>query len=244
MAAAAEEVAQAPSRRYLAPKTQNQEKYIRLLQSKQIVFAQGPSGSGKTAIAVSEAVKALTDGKIGRIILTRPVVESQENLGFLPGNVDEKIDPYMVPLFDELKKIVPPDEIKIWKAKEKDMLRVIPLAYTRGLNFHNSFIILDEAQNCTLGQIKLFMTRLGEHSKMVITGDCTQTDLHIREAGGFQECVTWFGDESINEIGVVSFQDTDIVRNPLITKILRTFAKMESAVPEQAPKGGWKEYYR
>lgn len=198
-------------RKKLSPKTDNQGNYIRDIAECDITFCSGPAGSGKTAIAVGLACEYLLDQKIERIIITRPVVESGGGLGYLPGTMEEKIQPYLVPIMEEMRLYLPRNML------ESDSIELCPLEYMRGRNFHNSFMILDEAQNATMEQIKMFITRIGWDSKAVINGDLEQTDLG--EATGLQSCLDKLDD--LDGVAMCELTDDDIIRNDIISKILR-----------------------
>tara|TARA_R110000824_G_C15231618_1_gene678623 strand:- start:5148 stop:5783 length:636 start_codon:yes stop_codon:yes gene_type:complete len=199
------------SRKKLSPKSENQSDYIRDISECDITFCHGPAGSGKTAIAVGLACEYLMDQKIEKIVVTRPVVESGGGLGYLPGTMEEKIQPYLVPIMEEMKLYLPKAIL------ESESVELCPLEYMRGRNFHHSFMILDEAQNATLDQIKMFVTRIGWGSKAVINGDLEQTDLG--EATGLEGCLDKL--EGLAGIGICELTDDDIVRNDIISKILR-----------------------
>ncbi len=202
------------------PKTIKQIEYIELLNKKDILFSLGAAGTGKTYIAISYAVNLLKNGHINKIILTRPAVEAGESLGFLPGDLKEKVDPYLRPLYDALY-----DTLGIEQTEDliaKNIIEIAPLAYMRGRTLENAFIILDEAQNATIEQIKMFLTRLGFHSKMVITGDPTQIDLRNQNQSGLSFSANLL--KNINEIGVIYFSSMDVVRHPLVGKIIEAYA--------------------
>ena len=200
-------------------KNVTQFKYIETIESSTITFGIGPAGTGKTFLAVASAVKMYTDGKIKKIVLTRPAVEAGERLGYLPGDLSQKIDPYLVPLFDSLEYFFGNETLQY--LIEKRNIEIVPLAYMRGRTLNNACIILDEAQNATVSQIKMFLTRLGEDSKMIITGDETQIDLHNRDFSGLKK--TRKSLSNIEEISVVEFKNSDIVRNKIVSKILEVF---------------------
>ena len=200
-------------------KNVTQFKYIETIDSSTITFGIGPAGTGKTFLAVASAVKMYTDGKIKKIVLTRPAVEAGERLGYLPGDLSQKIDPYLVPLFDSLEYFFGNETLQY--LIEKRNIEIVPLAYMRGRTLNNACIILDEAQNATVSQIKMFLTRLGEDSKMIITGDETQIDLHNRDFSGLKK--TRKSLSNIEEISVVEFKNSDIVRNKIVSKILEVF---------------------
>ncbi len=200
-------------------KNVTQFKYIETIENSTITFGIGPAGTGKTFLAVASAVKMYTDEKIKKIVLTRPAVEAGERLGYLPGDLSQKIDPYLVPLFDSLEYFFGNETLQY--LIEKRNIEIVPLAYMRGRTLNNACIILDEAQNATVSQIKMFLTRLGEDSKMIITGDETQIDLHNRDFSGLKK--TRKSISNIEEISVVEFKNSDIVRNKIVSKILEVF---------------------
>jgi len=200
-------------------KNVTQFKYIETIDSSTITFGIGPAGTGKTFLAVASAVKMYTDEKIKKIVLTRPAVEAGERLGYLPGDLSQKIDPYLVPLFDSLEYFFGNETLQY--LIEKRNIEIVPLAYMRGRTLNNACIILDEAQNATVSQIKMFLTRLGEDSKMIITGDETQIDLHNKDFSGLKK--TRKSLSNIEEISVVEFKNSDIVRNKIVSKILEVF---------------------
>ena len=205
-------------RKILKPKTRNQAHYIRCMSESDVVFCTGPAGSGKTAVAVGLACEYLLEEKIEKIIITRPVVESGRGLGFLPGTLTEKIMPYLVPTIEEMKLYLNDSTFNMYKAQNK--IELCPLEYMRGRNFHNTFMILDEAQNATYEQIKMFITRIGVHSKAVINGDITQTDLfyHNDEEVALEECISRL--DGLEEIHICKLTSEDIVRNKIISKII------------------------
>ena len=200
-------------------KNVTQFKYIETIESSTITFGIGPAGTGKTFLAVASAVKMYTDEKIKKIVLTRPAVEAGERLGYLPGDLSQKIDPYLVPLFDSLEYFFGNETLQYLITKRN--IEIVPLAYMRGRTLNNACIILDEAQNATVSQIKMFLTRLGEDSKMIITGDETQIDLNNRDFSGLKK--TRKSLSNIEEISVVEFKNSDIVRNKIVSKILEVF---------------------
>lgn len=197
-------------------KTIGQKQYVESIKNKDIVFGIGPAGTGKTYLAVVLAVTALKEGRIKRIVLTRPAVEAGESLGFLPGDLQEKVDPYLRPLYDALNDVLGPEQVA--KSLERWLIEIAPLAYMRGRTLDDSFIILDEAQNTTPEQMKMFLTRLGFGSKMVITGDITQIDLPRGKTSGLVESERILRD--IEEIGFTYFADKDVVRHSLVQKII------------------------
>lgn len=200
-------------------KTIGQRHYVKTIRKKDIVFGIGPAGTGKTYLAVVLAVAALKEGSVKRIVLTRPAVEAGENLGFLPGDLQEKVDPYLRPLYDALHDVLGPDQTV--KAMERGLIEIAPLAYMRGRTLDDSFIILDEAQNTTPEQMKMFLTRLGFGSKMVITGDVTQIDLPRGKTSGLIEAQRILN--NIEEIGIIFFTEGDVVRHSLVQKIITAY---------------------
>ncbi|MGG3282868.1 PhoH family protein [Paenibacillus solani] len=202
-------------------KTIGQKHYVTTIKKRDIVFGIGPAGTGKTYLAVVLAVAALKEGAVKRIILTRPAVEAGESLGFLPGDLQEKVDPYLRPLYDALYDVMGPDQTA--KALERGLIEIAPLAYMRGRTLDDSFIILDEAQNTTPEQMKMFLTRLGFGSKMVITGDVTQIDLPRGKKSGLIEAKKILSE--IEEVGFVYFAEQDVVRHSLVQKIIVAYDK-------------------
>lgn len=203
----------------IKPKTLGQKKYLEEIGSKDLTFGIGPAGTGKTYLAVAMAVKAFRNEEVNRIILTRPAVEAGESLGFLPGDLKDKVDPYLRPLYDALFDIIGPD--KFQKYIERGLIEVAPLAYMRGRTLDNSFIILDEAQNTTKEQMKMFLTRLGFGSKAVVTGDITQIDLPRGKSSGLKNAVKVLKD--IKEIGFCYLTEKDVVRHQLVQKIIKAY---------------------
>ncbi|AOK89078.1 PhoH family protein [Paenibacillus polymyxa] len=203
-------------------KTIGQKHYVTTIKKRDIVFGIGPAGTGKTYLAVVLAVAALKEGSVKRIVLTRPAVEAGENLGFLPGDLQEKVDPYLRPLYDALYDVMGPEQTA--KALERGLIEIAPLAYMRGRTLDDSFIILDEAQNTTPEQMKMFLTRLGFGSKMVITGDVTQIDLPRGKKSGLIEANAIL--QGIEEIGFVQFAEEDVVRHSLVQKIIVAYDRV------------------
>ncbi len=201
------------------PYSPTQSKYIQMLGNNDLVFAQGPAGTGKTYIAVAMAVSQFTSGKVEKIILSRPAVEAGEKLGFLPGDLKEKIDPYLRPLYDALYDMIPGE--KLIRHMENGEIEVAPLAFMRGRTFSNSFVILDEAQNTTATQMKMFLTRMGQGSRMVVTGDLSQTDLPKDVKSGLGDAIRKL--EGIEGIGSVRFADSDVVRHALAARIIQAY---------------------
>jgi phosphate starvation-inducible PhoH-like protein len=212
-------------------KTIGQKQYITAIRNKDIVFGIGPAGTGKTYLAVVLAVAALKEGRVKRIVLTRPAVEAGESLGFLPGDLQEKVDPYLRPLYDALNDVLGPDQVV--KSLERGLIEIAPLAYMRGRTLDDSFIILDEAQNTTPEQMKMFLTRLGFGSKMVITGDVTQIDLPRGKSSGLVDAQRILG--NIEEIGFITFAEEDVVRHSLVQKIIVAYNKDSEKMLAQAP---------
>ncbi len=200
----------------LKPKTVNQASYIRSVVESDVVFCSGPAGSGKTAVAVGLACEHLLTGKVEKIVIARPTVESGRGLGYLPGTFTAKIQPYLVPVMEEISKYVPKELFHSFRGDHT--IEMCPLEYMRGRNFHNSFMILDETQNATLEQIKMFITRIGRGSTAVLNGDPDQTDLEGRLQGGFQFCMDKL--EGLDGISICKLDGTDIIRNDIIATIL------------------------
>ena len=205
--------------KFIKVKNLNQFKYLETIDNSIITFGIGPAGTGKTFLAVASAVKMYSENKIKKIVLTRPAVEAGERLGYLPGDLSQKIDPYLVPLFDSLEYFFGNETLQY--LIEKRNIEIVPLAYMRGRTLNDACIILDEAQNATVSQIKMFLTRLGENSKMIITGDETQIDLNNRTFSGLKK--TRKSISKIEEVSVLEFENTDIVRNKIVSKILEVF---------------------
>jgi phosphate starvation-inducible PhoH-like protein len=215
-----------PSRKkWIAPKTPGQKRYVEAIRSCDMVFAIGPAGTGKSFLAVAMAVSALMKREVARIVLTRPAVEAGERLGFLPGDLYEKIHPYLRPLYDALYDMLEPE--KVAQLLERGAIEIAPLAYMRGRTLNDAFIILDEAQNSTAEQMKMFLTRLGFNSKMVITGDVTQVDLPASRGSGLVEVQAILKD--VPGIRFVYFDDTDVVRHHLVSAIIRAYDAYEAA---------------
>ena len=205
--------------KFIKVKNINQFKYLETIDESTITFGIGPAGTGKTFLAVASAVKMYSENNIKKIVLTRPAVEAGERLGYLPGDLSQKIDPYLVPLFDSLEYFFGNETLQ--HLIEKRNIEIVPLAYMRGRTLNNACIILDEAQNATISQIKMFLTRLGENSKMIITGDETQIDLHNKTFSGLKKTRKTLS--SIEEVSVLEFENADIVRNKIVSKILEIF---------------------
>lgn len=201
------------------PKTFNQKVYLDKMENYDLVFGVGPAGTGKTYLAVAYAVSLLKSNKIKKIVLTRPVVEAGESLGFLPGDIKEKIDPYLIPLYDALYEFLGKEAVD--NLIEKGIIEIAPLAYMRGRTLENAFVILDEAQNTTSVQMKMFLTRLGFNSKMLITGDPSQVDLRNNQISGLKEAMRIL--KNMEDIRFVYFDKIDVIRNPLVQKILERY---------------------
>jgi phosphate starvation-inducible protein PhoH and related proteins len=215
--------------RPIAPKGAAQKQYVELVRGNDIVFGVGPAGTGKTYLAVALAVRALLDKQVRRIILTRPAIEAGERLGFLPGTLEEKIDPYLRPLYDALHDML--DAERLERYLEESTIEIAPLAFMRGRTLQGSFVILDEAQNTTPEQMKMFLTRMGFDSKLVITGDVTQTDLPRGQRSGLRDALELVRD--IRGIGTVRFTDADVVRHPLVAALIRAYDSRDRARHER-----------
>jgi len=204
----------------IRPRTTGQAEYYRIASENDITFAIGPAGTGKTYQAVAMAVAALKNREIRKIILTRPAVEAGENLGFLPGDMKEKIDPYLAPLYDALKAMISPEKLKVFF--EQKTIEIVPLAYMRGRTLDSAFLILDEAQNTTPLQMKMFLTRIGVNSKAIITGDITQIDLPSKQRSGLMDAVSIL--KGIDGIGFSYLTEVDVVRHHLVKKIIKAYS--------------------
>jgi len=204
----------------IRPRTTGQAEYYRIASENDITFAIGPAGTGKTYQAVAMAVAALKNREIRKIILTRPAVEAGENLGFLPGDMKEKIDPYLAPLYDALKTMISPEKLKVFF--EQKIIEIVPLAYMRGRTLDSAFLILDEAQNTTPLQMKMFLTRIGVNSKAIITGDITQIDLPSKQRSGLMDAVSIL--KGIDGIGFSYLTEVDVVRHHLVKKIIKAYS--------------------
>jgi phosphate starvation-inducible PhoH-like protein len=201
-------------------RTPNQAKYIDAIMKHDLVFGVGPAGTGKTFLAVAAALRALESRQVHKIILSRPVVEAGEKLGFLPGDLLEKVNPYLKPLYDAFYQLLGPDRFRMWR--ETEVLEIVPLAYMRGRTFDDAFIVLDEAQNTTPEQMKMFLTRMGEGSKIVVTGDATQTDLGDRVPSGLVRVLDIL--KNVEGVHVHRLTEDDVVRHPLVKRIVRAYA--------------------
>ncbi len=208
----------------IKPKSAHQKDYIQQIMTHDLIFAIGPAGTGKTYIAIGMALHLFITGRVKKIILTRPVVEAGESLGFLPGTLEEKIDPYIRPLFDAIKEMTGPDELKFYL--ENQTIELAPLAYMRGRTLSNAFIILDEAQNTTTMQMKMCLTRMGENSKMIVTGDITQIDLSYGKESGLKQAQELF--QKLEGVKFIYFDQSDIKRHGLVRKILEIYEKREN----------------
>ena len=218
----------------IIPRSENQLKLVEGFAKNDMVFAIGPAGSGKTYTAIALAVRALKEKHVKRIILTRPAVEAGEKLGFLPGDMKEKLDPYLQPLYDALNDMIPP--AKLQKYIEEGTVQIAPLAYMRGRTLDNAFVILDEAQNTTLPQIKMFLTRMGRNAKFIVTGDVTQIDLPRRSDSGLTRAMEIL--RGVEGIGIVEFDRRDIVRHPLVKQIVEAFDRSAAVEATPAPENG------
>lgn len=208
----------------LKPKTKNQHDYIRNISEHDITFCQGVAGSGKTHIAMGMALEYLLDGKVDRIIVTRPVVESGERIGYLPGTAEEKLHPYLLPILDEINYFITMAQYASLKINNK--IEIVPLGLMRGRNFHKCFIVADECQNASYDQLKMLLTRLGNESKMVLTGDVSQSDLHYNIRGGFNSMMLALSD--LDGVAISHLDFSDIIRNPIISRILKRLDDHES----------------
>ncbi len=206
--------------REIRPKTAGQRQFVEAIERNTLTFGIGPAGTGKTFLAVVMAVRALRSREVARVILSRPAVEAGEKLGFLPGDLREKVDPYLRPLYDSLGELL--EDSVVERYLERGTIEVAPLAYMRGRTLSEAFVILDEAQNATRDQLKMFLTRLGSGSKMIVNGDVTQIDLPGGARSGLLEAPGRFG--GIDDIAVVQMNETDVVRHPLVSKIIRAYA--------------------
>ena len=203
----------------IKPKTVNQQRLVELVKDNDLVFALGPAGTGKTYISVALAVKALKNKAVKKIIITRPAVEAGENLGFLPGDLKEKIDPYLRPIYDGLHDMIPHEKLQYYM--EREIIEIAPLAYMRGRTLNNAFILLDEAQNTTPMQMKMFLTRMGPDSKMIITGDTSQIDLPGKQRSGLKEAIRIL--QNVRGIGFIELSEKDVVRHRLVRDIIEAY---------------------
>ena len=220
-------------KRVILPRSPTQGRYMSELLKHELVFGLGPAGTGKTYLAVAVAVTMLLEGRVDRIILSRPAVEAGERLGFLPGDMREKIDPYLRPLYDALYDMLPPE--RVVKGLESGEIEVAPLAFMRGRTLANAFVILDEAQNTSPVQMKMLLTRLGENSRLVVTGDLSQIDLPLGVPSGLRDALDIL--DGVDGISFVRFNEADVVRHPLVTKVVRAYAQREQQLGLQRPDG-------
>ncbi|EAQ38824.1 phosphate starvation-inducible protein, PhoH [Dokdonia sp. MED134] len=212
------------SGKLIKPQTANQRKLVELSKKNDLTFAIGPAGTGKTYVGVALAVKALKEKRVKRIILTRPAVEAGENLGFLPGDMKEKLDPYMQPLYDALRDMIPSEKLETFI--EKGVIQIAPMAFMRGRTLDNAFVILDEAQNTTHAQMKMFLTRMGRNAKFMITGDPGQIDLPRRVTSGLKEALLIL--KTVKGVGMIYLDDKDVVRHPLVKKMIAAYREIEN----------------
>ena len=218
-------------RKEISAKTANQSHYLKEICEHTITFGIGPAGTGKTFLAVASAVRELTQGSVSRIVLTRPVVEAGEHLGFLPGDIGQKVDPYVRPLYDALDELLGAE--KVAKLMDKNIVELAPLAYMRGRTLNDAFIILDEAQNTTTQQMKMFLTRIGFGSQAVITGDVTQIDLPTSTPSGLRHAIDILG--KVKDLSICHLTDADIVRHPLVQRIVNAYDKAEKGKAKKRP---------
>jgi len=216
-------------RRSISPRSPMQAAYLQALQDHELVFGLGPAGTGKTYLAVAQAVVMLTSGQVDRIVLSRPAVEAGERLGFLPGDLREKIDPYLRPLYDALYDMLPAEQVA--KRLASGEIEIAPLAFMRGRTLANAYVILDEAQNTTPMQMKMFLTRLGENGRMAVTGDTSQIDLPSGTRSGLKDAIEIL--QGVSGVSFVHFSDADVVRHPLVGRIVRAYDKFDQARNEQ-----------
>ncbi|MEO3434854.1 PhoH family protein [Inquilinus sp. CAU 1745] len=225
------EVGVRTKRRVVTARSGNQASYIEALESHDLVLGLGPAGTGKTYLAVAQAVAMLIAGRVDRIILSRPAVEAGERLGFLPGDLKEKVDPYLRPLYDALHDMLPPDQVA--KHMETGVIEIAPLAFMRGRTLSNAYVILDEGQNATAMQMRMFLTRLGENSRMVVTGDISQIDLPPGVKSGLKEAIEIL--DGVEGVAFVRFDHRDVVRHALVTRIVRAYDALDRKRREGSP---------
>jgi phosphate starvation-inducible PhoH-like protein len=219
-------------KRHITARSARQRDYINALRESELVFGLGPAGTGKTYLAVAIAVSMMMSGQVDRIILSRPAVEAGERLGFLPGDVRDKVDPYLRPLYDALHDMLPADQVI--KRLNSGEIEIAPLAFMRGRTLSNAFVILDEGQNTTKVQMKMFLTRLGEHSRMAVTGDLSQVDLPRGEMSGLQHAIHTL--DGMKGLAQITFTDSDVVRHELVTRIVRAYDEEERRVAAKRPR--------
>ena len=212
-------------KKHISPRSSLQASYLRAIDENELVFGLGPAGTGKTYLAVAKAVEALITGEVDRIILSRPAVEAGEQLGFLPGDMQEKVDPYLRPIYDALYDMLPQDQVE--KRMEKGEIEIAPLAFMRGRTLSQAFVILDEAQNTTAVQMKMFLTRLGEGSCMVVTGDLSQVDLPHGVRSGLRDAMETL--DEVKGVGIIRFTEKDVVRHRLVKRIVDAYDKVEKS---------------
>ncbi len=208
-------------KRKIIPRSKRQNEYFKLLNTKDIVFAIGPAGTGKTFIAVAKAIESLQEGKVNKIILSRPAVEAGEKLGFLPGDLKEKVDPFLRPIYDALYSMLPFEQVE--KKINNNIIEIAPIAFMRGRTLEECFVILDEAQNATITQMKMFLTRIGRNSQMVVVGDKTQIDLVSKSESGLIDASQKL--KKINDIGFIELNEDDVVRHDIVKKIINAYEK-------------------
>ncbi|MCH6588719.1 MAG: PhoH family protein [Proteobacteria bacterium] len=230
----AEDLTIVTRKRRLSPRSPNQVVYMRALRSRELVFAIGPAGTGKTYLAVAMAVSLMMEGRVERIILSRPAVEAGEHLGFLPGDLRDKVDPYLRPLYDALFDMLPAEQVT--SRLSNGEIEVAPLAFMRGRTLRNAFVILDEAQNTTPVQMKMFLTRLGENSRMVVTGDPSQVDLPKGQPSGLRDAVELLS--GMDPVALVRFTNTDVMRHSLVTRIVRAYEARDRTEDSDHEPGG------
>jgi phosphate starvation-inducible PhoH-like protein len=224
----------------IKPKTMGQKMYVDQIRKKMIVFGIGPAGTGKTYLAMAMGITAFKNDEVSKIILTRPAIEAGEKLGFLPGDLQSKVDPYLRPLYDALYQIMGPESYQ--RNSEKGLIEVAPLAYMRGRTLDNAFIILDEAQNTTPAQMKMFLTRIGFGSKVIITGDLTQKDLPAGQVSGLDIAIRVLG--KMDDIGFTYLTSQDVVRHPLVQKIVKAYEEFEKKSTNEHVKKGPRVFVR
>lgn len=200
-------------------RTESQQRYLEMLATQDVIFSIGPAGTGKTYLAVAAALSAMQDGRVRRLVLTRPAVEAGEKLGFLPGDLEEKVDPYLRPLYDALNDLSSPAAVR--RMRELDIIEIAPLAFMRGRTLNDSFVILDEAQNATPGQMKMFLTRMGEGTRAVVTGDQTQSDLPGNRMGGMEDAIRRL--RGVEGVGVLEFHRADVQRSRIVQRIVEAY---------------------